>query len=84
MKILKMDDETARYGIKVELTTRDDYLESRFKKLSPSGHDLTELTNEEVVVYGIRLNEFYLKLPQRVEIYSGEGRKGIYIRYLIL
>jgi len=43
-----MDDEVARAGIKVELTTRDEYLETRFTKLSESGHDLTPLLPSEL------------------------------------
>lgn len=31
-----------------ELTTRDDYLATRFTKLSTSGHDLTPFTPQEV------------------------------------
>lgn len=31
-----------------ELTTRDEYLATRFTKLSASGHDLTPLTQSEV------------------------------------
>ena len=47
-RVLKMDDEVARTGIKVELTTRDEYLETRFTKLSESGHDLTPLLPSEL------------------------------------
>eukprot|EP00752_Nemacystus_decipiens_P006998 g6277.t1 len=42
-----MDDEIARKGIKEELTTRDEYLATRFTKLSASQHDLTPLTPSE-------------------------------------
>eukprot|EP00903_Cladosiphon_okamuranus_P006977 g6790.t1 len=42
-----MDDEIARKGIKQELTTRDEYLATRFTKLSASQHDLTPLTPSE-------------------------------------
>jgi hypothetical protein len=41
-----MDDEIARAGIKEELTTRDEYLDSKFVRLSSSGHDLTPMTAE--------------------------------------
>ncbi|CAM9848262.1 unnamed protein product [Pylaiella littoralis] len=44
---VRMDDEIARKGIKEELTTRDEYLATRFTKLSVSGHDLTPLTPSE-------------------------------------
>ncbi|CAM9910437.1 unnamed protein product [Ectocarpus sp. 4 AP-2014] len=44
---LRMDDEIARKGIKEELTTRDEYLATRFTKLSKSQHDLTPFTPSE-------------------------------------
>ncbi|CAN0145356.1 unnamed protein product [Scytosiphon promiscuus] len=44
---LRMDDEIARKGIKEELTTRDEYLATRFTKLSVSQHDLTPFTPSE-------------------------------------
>ena len=34
---IRMDDEIARPNIKEELTTRDEYLDSRFRRLSTSG-----------------------------------------------
>ena len=40
---LRMDDEVARPNIKEELTTRDEYLDTQFKRLSSSGHDLTPI-----------------------------------------
>lgn len=40
---LRMDDEVARPNIKEELTTREEYLDTRFKRLSSSGHDLTPI-----------------------------------------
>ena len=40
---LRMDDEVARPNIKEELTTRDEYLDTKFKRLSSSGHDLTPI-----------------------------------------
>lgn len=36
--------------MKQELTTRDDYLATRFTKLSASGHDLTPLTPDEASI----------------------------------
>lgn len=48
---LRMDDEVARPGIKEELTTREEYLDSRFTRLSPSGHDLTPWTREMIQDY---------------------------------
>ncbi|CAM9390263.1 unnamed protein product [Ectocarpus fasciculatus] len=44
---MRMDDEIARKGIKEELTTRDEYLATRFTKLSKSQHDLTPFTPSE-------------------------------------
>lgn len=38
---LRMDDEVARFGIKTELTTREEYLSNTFVRLSESGHDVT-------------------------------------------
>lgn len=45
---ITMDDEVPRPGIKRELTTRDEYLATRFFKLSTSGHDLTPMTLAEI------------------------------------
>uniref|UniRef100_A0A0G4GH50 Uncharacterized protein n=1 Tax=Chromera velia CCMP2878 TaxID=1169474 RepID=A0A0G4GH50_9ALVE len=42
-----MDDEIPRPGIRADLTTRDEYLATRFEKLSASGYDLTGWTVEE-------------------------------------
>lgn len=36
--------------LRQELTTRDEYLATRFTKLSPSGYDLTSLTPHEVSI----------------------------------
>ena len=51
----KMDDEIPRDTCKVDITAReDDYLTTRFVRLSASGHDLTPMTAGEVaeeVVY---------------------------------
>lgn len=46
---MKMDDEKARATCKTDITARDDnYLSTRFSKLSSSGHDLTPMTSEEI------------------------------------
>ena len=45
----KMDDEIPRDTCKVDITAReDDYLTTRFVRLSASGHDLTPMTAGEV------------------------------------
>lgn len=62
-----MDDEIARDGIKTELTTRDEYLATRFTKLSTSGHDLTPFTQQE-------LQEAALSLPKNARaVLFGDG-----------
>ena len=81
-----MDDEIARPGCKLDLTTRDEYLESRFTKLSLSGHDLTPMirwTSDELDEDNKNIAE-ELKLTQARYInspeYLGVGEKGLYVR----
>lgn len=70
------DDEVARVGIKEELTTRDDYLESSFYKLSLSGHDLTPL---KPAVVQEKLRELEADASEKSGAsYLGEGCKGLY------
>ena len=54
-----MDDEVARPNIKEELTTRDDYLDSRFRRLSSSG---TLLLLSEVSIRNLNLSVFVTTL----------------------
>ena len=84
---VRMDDEVSRPGIKEELTTRDDYLDSRFKLLSPSGHDLTPMTSDEIFdwmsekfnKYGL-YNKMNPQQPVVVEVpHLGYGQKGLYV-----
>lgn len=70
-KSLRMDDEVARKGIKVELTTREEYLETRFTRLSASGHDLTPMLHEEVLE---ELDHHSSDLLQN----RGIGERGLY------
>ena len=70
--LIRMDDEVARAGIKVELTTREDYLETRFTKLSASGHDLTPMLKEEVLAWQCE------KQPSDIAHNAGLGQKGLY------
>lgn len=72
-----MDDERDRPGIKSDLTTRDQYLDQRFTRLSPSGHDLTPLTLEEVN-HIIEVKEFTPGSSQD-KYFIGEARRGIYV-----
>jgi len=70
---LRMDDEVARPGIKVELTTRDEYMEQRFTRLSESGHDLTRLLPEE-------LAQLKQQTTNAISAqHSGLGIKGLYV-----
>ena len=69
--LMRMDDEVARAGIKQELTTKDEYLDTRFTKLSTSGHDLTPLTAEEMRVASE-------KEPSDIETITGLGTRGLY------
>lgn len=81
-----MDDEIARPGCKLDLTTRDEYLESRFTKLSLSGHDLTPMsywTSDEIgedtkcIAEELKLTQ-YINSPK----YLGVSEKGLYVRLL--
>lgn len=47
-RVLRMDDEMARAGIKQDLTICDEYLNTRFDRLSQSGHDLTPMLSEDI------------------------------------
>ena len=70
---LRMDDELARAGIKVELTTREEYMERRFTRLSQSQHDLTPMLASEITEW---LNK---KKKSDIAVNSGMGRKGLYV-----
>ena len=69
---LRMDDEVARAGIKQELTTKDEYLDTRFTKLSTSGHDLTPLTAEEKREWAS------VKKSSDIVENTGLGARGLY------
>ena len=78
---LRMDDELAREGIKQELTTREDeYLSTRFVRLSSSGHDLTPLSLEERSEVKKSLQkEEEEKEEEKEGSFMGEGKKGMYV-----
>jgi peptide methionine sulfoxide reductase MsrB len=78
-RFLRMDDETARYGIKDDLTTKDDYLANRFVKLSRSYYDLTPMTTEEKENYKNSIQHDDKKRTFRNSSYLGENQKGIYV-----
>ena len=70
---IKMDDEIYRQGIKLDITARDDdYLSSKFSKLSSSGHDITPMTINDK-------NSYQISPAQQFEIYLGYANKGIYV-----
>lgn len=76
-----MDDEEPRIGIKHDLTTRDEYLASRFTKLSCSGHDLTPLSPDEIQFYIEKLH-YSTNLnsgSNSTDTYLGHNTKGIYV-----
>jgi heme exporter protein D len=87
---IRMDDEVSRSGIKEELTTRDEYLDARFRGLSPSGHDLTPMTSEEIERWKETHHDYGLKWdgsrrPTGCEIgldlspFLGMGDRGLYV-----
>ena len=81
---LSMDDEIARSGIKIELTTRHKYLETRFSRLSMSGHDITSFNDEDTKEWINDYQEIYDSNYgiNENDIYLGNNRKGIYVCYI--
>jgi len=82
-RYLRMDDETSRPGIKDDLTTRDEYLATRFLRLSSSGYDLTPLTSEEVANWDTDKHEECSKrlatTTTTIEFFLGHSQKGMYV-----
>jgi peptide methionine sulfoxide reductase MsrB len=76
---LRMDDEIPRPGIKEELTTREEYMESRFTCLSFSGHDLTPLTEAELNTLIARQADDEICENLNENAYLGMGCKGLYV-----
>lgn len=76
-----MDDETQRIGIKDDLTTRDEYLATRFSRLSSSGHDLTSLTSEEISEWDDHHEEYSNRniVKRTINSFLGYLDKGIYV-----
>ena len=81
--ILRMDDEIGRSGIKRELTTRDEYLEKFFLRLSMSGHDITPFTSTDRKEWIRDYQEIYdSKNINENDIYLGNNTKGLYVCYV--
>lgn len=78
-KYLRMDDEISRAGIKEELTTRDDYLDSRFVRLSSSGHDLTPMLPNEVEAQLAAAGRSCVMEAIDEHMFLGQGRRGLYV-----
>ena len=78
--VLRMDDEVARVGIKTELTTKEDYLDKKFVKLSPSGHDVTGFDdvdrNHWIEDYKDIYDNYDIKESDE---FLGSKRKGLYV-----
>jgi len=75
-----MDDEVARAGIKIELTTKEEYLDKKFVKLSSSGHDVTRFDD----VDRNHWIEDYKDIYDRYNIkdndaFLGSKRRGLYV-----
>eukprot|EP01041_Mallomonas_annulata_P012088 gene12088-25343_t len=67
-----MDDERLREGVKLDLTAREDnYLSTKFFKLSSSGHDITPMSEDD------KRNRKESS-QQPFEIYLGHSQRGIY------
>lgn len=80
---IRMDDESPRLGIKTELTTRDEYLETRFKKLSLSGHDLTPFNNNDLDEWIQEYKHIYDNIcNDNDDKFLGRNKKGIYVCYI--
>lgn len=77
---IRMDDEVARVGIKTELTTKEEYLDLKFVKLSPSGHDVTRFDDgdrkEWIEDYKDIYDSYNIKDS---DAFLGSNRKGLYV-----
>lgn len=78
------DDETQRPGIKDDLTTRDEYLESRFIGLSSSNYDITAMTAEDIADWDEHHVDYSIQIVnQRIYNdtykYLGYQEKGLYV-----
>lgn len=81
MRFLRMDDESQRPGVKDDLTTRDEYLATRFSRLSPSGHDLTPLSAEEIAEWDDHHEEYSSKrvAERSIDTFLGHAQRGAYV-----
>jgi len=71
---ISMDDEREREGIKLDITAReDDYLSSRFLRLSSSGHDITPMSDED------KFKSIAIKEQEYKGQFLGDQQKGIYV-----
>jgi hypothetical protein len=70
--------KVARDGIKIELTTKDDYLDCRFRGLSRSGHDLTPMNDIEKQQW-FTDHQAYVKQDRQYSTFLGDNEKGIYV-----
>jgi hypothetical protein len=75
-----MDDEVARVGIKTELTTKEEYLETKFVKLSNSGHDVTGFDDGDRKKWIKDYKDIYDRYNLKdSDAFLGNNRKGLYV-----
>lgn len=78
MKIVTKFSQVARLGIKEELTTRDEYLDTVFQGLSESGHDLTPMSPSDVDRWKCVHSESVRTEPL-IASFLGYSEKGLYV-----
>lgn len=81
-RYIQMDDEIPRNTAKIDLTTKDEYLSSRFIKLSSSGYDLTPLESHEINNWiKASSNQVYFNIfnSNNTKNFLGFQEKGIYV-----
>ena len=83
--------QTCRPGVKDDLTCRDEYLETRFVRLSASNHDLTPMTKDEIDHWNEEFLPSYTPFMSSTldssssmvkadtSIYLGNNQKGVYV-----
>ena len=76
------DDETQRPGIKDDLTTRDEYLESRFIGLSSSNYDITAMTADDIADWDEHHSDYSIQTVNE-RIYSDNYKYLGYRLYII-
>ena len=81
--VIRMDDEVARIGIKTELTTKEEYLDLKFVKLSFSGHDVTRYDDEDSKQWIEDYKDIYDSYNIKdSDTFLGSNRKGLYVSYI--